>query len=61
MKDLDTESNLILKYVLEDSVGYMHMVQDKEEWRDLVNTIINFGLKINNWSTLPAEKLLLSY
>lgn len=51
LKGVDTESNIILKYMLEDitleSVGYMYLVQDREEWRDLVNTIISFGLKIS--------------
>jgi hypothetical protein len=49
LKDLDTESNIILKYMLEDitleSAGYMYVVQDREAWRDLMNTVINSWIK----------------
>jgi len=49
LKDLDTESNIILKYVLEDitltSVSYMYLAHNREKWRDLVNKVINFWIK----------------
>jgi 23S rRNA maturation mini-RNase III len=28
-----------------ESVGYMYMAQDREEWQELVKTKIKFGIK----------------
>jgi hypothetical protein len=49
LKDLDTERNIILKYVLEDitlvSVGYMYLAQNRGEWWAMVNIVINVCVK----------------
>jgi hypothetical protein len=45
MEDLDVHKRIILKWVLKEigweGVDWIQMVQDRDQWRTLVNIVIN--------------------
>jgi hypothetical protein len=46
LEDIGVDGRIILEWVLEKYgvkiVDWMHLAQDKDQWRALVNTVINF-------------------
>jgi hypothetical protein len=46
LEDLDVDGRIMLKYILgkeDGGVDWIHMAQDRNQWRALVNMVMNLG------------------